>query len=85
MIRLPKRRPDLNPLDFTMWKQITSTMRKEEEKWPRDKKVSVAAFEARLEQTARGISARAINSALGSMKRRCASVIANDGSWVKGD
>ena len=60
-------------------------VRAEEKTWPRDRVESEVAFEARLERTARSIPAAAIKKALGDMKRRCKSVIANEGDWVTGD
>ena len=60
-------------------------MRAEEKTWPRSRTETEAAFEARLERTARSIPQAAIKKALGSMKRRIQSVIANKGDWVTGD
>ena len=53
--------------------------------WPRTKTESDADFTARLKRAAKGLPQTFIDKALGSMKRRCQSVINNKGDWVTDD
>ncbi|CAJ1422967.1 unnamed protein product [Effrenium voratum] len=77
---LPKRSPDLNPLDFSLWAAVNKKMREKESKWPTSKRETRAAYLARLRRTALGLSNDYINSIVGAMAGRVQQVLAAGGS-----
>ena len=72
---LPKRSPDLNPLDFRIWHEVNRRMRATEQKWKAGKKESREQYLARLSRTAKSIPAPFVKSAVGDLTRRCKLVI----------
>ena len=72
---LPKRSPDLNPLDYRIWHEVNRRMRATEQKWKPGKKESREQYLARLSRTAKGIPATFVKSAVGDLSRRCKLVI----------
>ena len=68
---LPKRSPDLMPLDFSFWKNLNTRMRAQEKDWPDSKKETRAQYLARLRRTALATPADFINSIMGAMHKRC--------------
>ena len=85
ILKQPKYRPDLQPLDFSLWNEIDSRMAKEEEAWPATKHESKVEFKARLKRTALGLDADVINKAMASMKRRTKELDEKNGAWIRGD
>jgi hypothetical protein len=67
---LPKRSPDLNPLDFSFWAEVNRRMRKQEASWPSAKKEKRDVFLRRLRRTAKNISPEFINKIIGNLPRR---------------
>ena len=72
---LPKRSPDLNPLDFRIWHEVNRRMRATEQKWTAAKKETRDQYVARLGRTARSIPKSFVKSAVGDLARRCKLVI----------
>ena len=76
---MPKRSPDLNPLDYSVWAEVNRRMRKQEATWPSTKKKSRDVYLARLRRTAFNLPPTYINKVMGSMAKRCAQVIKSMG------
>ena len=68
---IPKRPPDLNVLDYSIWAEVERRLRIQEKAWPLAKRESRAQFERRLDQTALRLPATYINDAIGSLEKRC--------------
>ncbi len=71
---LPKRSPDLNVLDYTLWSEIIRRMRAQERSFRKSKKETKEEFKKRLRKTAMGLPASLVNAAVGSMTRRCRTI-----------
>ena len=67
---LPKRSPDLNVLDYSLWSQITTRMREQEKHWPKDFKESREEYKARLRRTALGLPRSVVGKAMADIERR---------------
>lgn len=78
---LPKRSPDLNPLDFSFWAMVNKKMRKTEAKWPKAKRETRAAYLARLKRTAQSMSSQYITNIVGALAGRVQQVIEAGGSY----
>ena len=72
LLRIPRRSPDLNVLDYFVWSEVERRMRQQEATWAATKRETRAAFIQRLRRTALRLSPAAINKAVGDMPRRCA-------------
>ena len=72
---LPPRSPDLNVLDYSLWAFINRAMRKQERKFPANKKETEAEFKARLRKTALGLPSSLVTKCLGDMRRRCREIL----------
>ena len=70
-MKVPKRSPDLNVLDYRLWADITRRMRQQERSWPASKTESRDAYKARLRRTALRTSPTFVKKAVQDMKRRC--------------
>ena len=68
---LPKRSPDLMPLDFAFWKYLNMRMRKQEKDWHDTRKETRAQYLARLRRTALATPAEFIRRIMGAMHKRC--------------
>ena len=68
---LPKRSPDLNPLDFSLWAEISRRMRKQEAGWSERKKESRAKYVQRLKRTAMNLPQSYIENIIGDLHKRC--------------
>lgn len=71
VLPLPKRSPDLNPLDYSFWSTVNTRMRNQERRYTEEFKESRAAFVARLRRTVLRVSPKVLNPMIRSMKRRC--------------
>lgn len=69
--RIPKRSPDLNVLDFSIWSEINKRMRRQEERFPEDKVETRGQYLARLRRTAMRLPRRFITSCIRNMQHRC--------------
>lgn len=67
---IPKRSPDLNPLDFGVWKEVSRRMREQEQHWPEKKTETREAYLKRLSRTARALPAKFINACIADLRRR---------------
>lgn len=79
VLDLPRRSPDLNPLDYGFWAEVNRRMRKQERSFPKKKQESRSDFINRLKRTATRISAVYLQALVHSMKRRCVAVEASKG------
>ena len=68
---IPKRSPDLNPLDFSVWSAINKAMRTKEESFPKDKKETRKVYLKRLRRTALRLKPAYMKKCIGDMRRRC--------------
>ena len=80
---LPRRSPDLNVLDYSLWALIGKEMRKQEVDFPKGFKETMDAFKVRLRKTAMGLPTRVVKNCVGDMKWRCRLVAASDGGLIK--
>lgn len=85
VIPLPKRRPDLMPMDFHFHSAVHRAMLEQETDWPEGQKETRAAFQTRLLATYASVSTGQIRSACGNMKKRVAAVINAHGGWIPRD
>ena len=79
---LPKRGPDLNVLDYSLWAYINTKMREQEKAFPANKKESVKQFKERLRRTALSIPARVVPKAVNDMHARVRKVFDADGGHI---
>ena len=79
---LPKRGPDLNVLDYSLWAYINTKMREQEKAFPANKKESVKQFKDRLRRTALIIPARVVRKAVNDMHARVRKVFDADGGHI---
>ena len=85
VIRQPRYRPDLQPLDYSLWNAIDDLMAEEERTWPKGFHEEYVDFRARLKQKAFSLDAPTVNDAMASMKRRCVQLDRTGGQWTEKD
>ena len=68
---IPKRSPQLNVLDYSVWAEINRRMRAQEVRWSSGKRESRAEYLTRLRRTAKRLPANFINKSIRNMKVRC--------------
>ena len=78
-LSLPRRSPDLNPLDYSVWAQINRKMRAQEAKFSKTKKETRAEFLRRLRRCAMGLSSDYVNETIGDLRSRCQKLVAAKG------
>lgn len=71
VLKIPKRSPDLNVLDFAIWSEVERRMRLLERKWPAEKRETREAFGKRLDRTAKNLPEAFINKSVGHLHERC--------------
>ena len=74
-IEFPTYSPDMNPCDFSLWREVENRM----EKRRAPKNETAEEFKARLRQIALGIPERVIRKMLGDMKPRIENIYQNNG------
>lgn len=79
VLELPRRSPDLNPLDYGFWAEVNRRMRLQERRFSKNKYESRAAFIVRLRRTATRMPSTYCASLVKSMRRRCKAVEAARG------
>lgn len=79
---LPKRSPDCNPLDYSIWKEINDRMRAKEESFAAGFKESEEAFLKRLRHTAMNLPQSLVTKVVGDMSRRMKELVDNKGGLV---
>ena len=67
---LPRRSPDLNVLDYTLWHEINTRMRQQEANMGVNRKESVEAFKTRLRRVALTLPRGVVEKAVKDMRRR---------------
>ena len=77
---LPKRSPDLNPLDFSFWAAVNKRMRQQEKDWPKSRRESRTQFLSRLRRTAMRMPSAYVTRIIGALERRCQQVEKAQGS-----
>ena len=82
-LSLPKRSPDLNPLDYGLWHAINVEMKKQENMMRKNKKETTAAYMARLRRTALSLPAPLVKSTVMSMYKRIRLVVQAKGGLIK--
>ena len=82
---LPKRSPDMNPLDFSFWAELNKRMRAQERSWPDAKRETREQFLGRLRRTAMKMPSEYISKIVGALKGRCQQVLdAKGGHFPEG-
>ena len=71
VLALPKRSPDLNVMDYAIWKAINRKMRAQERRMKRSTRESRNDYIKRLARAAKSLSSAFIQKACMNMKRRC--------------
>ena len=68
---IPKRSPQLNVLDFSVWSEINTRMRKQERRFPHNKKETRDQYLARLRRTATRLPEKFFKKSIMNLKVRC--------------
>lgn len=68
---IPKRSPQLNVCDYSLWQEVNSRMRRQEKAWRPSKKENRTEYLRRLRRTAMRLPAAFINASIKDMRRRC--------------
>ena len=79
---LPRRSPDLNVLDYSLWREINVRMRKQEAAFPKNHKESPVQFKDPLKKVALGLPAPLVRRAVGDLRRRLREVKAAKGGLI---
>lgn len=79
VFELPKRSPDLNPLDYGFWEAVNKRLRRQEKLFAANKKEEPEEFVARLRRTTMRMPPQVLGPLIKSMKRRCVAVKAARG------
>ena len=69
-MEFPKRSPDLNPLDYSIWSEVNRRMRAQEKRFRPSFRETSVAYKARLRRTAMNLSEPFLRSVVACMKRR---------------
>ena len=83
VLEIPRRSPDLNVLDYAVWKEVNKRLRKQEQKWPSHKRETRIQHRSRLHRTAKNLPAAFINSSVEDMRRRCGRLLAAKGGFFQ--
>lgn len=78
---LPKRSPDLNPLDFSFWSEVNKKMRATERNWPKSKRETRKAYLSRLRRAAFSLSGDYITNIMGALEGRVQQLKAAKGNY----
>ena len=73
-LRLPKRSPDLNPLDYSFWAHVNCRLRAQESRFSKSKTQTREQFITRLRRTIIRVSPKVLEPMVKSMKRCCVAV-----------
>ena len=79
VLPLPKRSPDLNPLDYGFWDCVNRRLREQESRFQTRKKETPQQFTARLRRTIMRTPKEVLTPMVESMKRRCVALKACGG------
>lgn len=78
-VDLPRRSPDLNPLDYSLWHAINKAMREQEKRMRKNKKESKETYMKRLRKTALSLSPTSVRNAVMDMHKRVRQVVKAEG------
>jgi hypothetical protein len=81
--KIPNRSPQLNVLDYAIWARINQRMRKQELRWPVNKKETRQEYLARLRRTAKRLPPKFINKSIMNMKARCQRLFKAEGGQIE--
>ena len=85
VLTIPKRSPDLNVLDFSIWSTVERLLRKQERSMKHDKHETREAFIKRLDRTAKNLPTITVEEAIGDLRKRCQLLLkAKGGLFVEG-
>ena len=70
VFEIPCRSPDLNPLDYAIWAEVSKRMRRQEVNW-QNKQERRDEYLARLKKTAQGLQRAFVDRVIGNMAVRC--------------
>ena len=82
LFAIPKRSPDLNVLDYAIWRVVNRRMRAQERKFPVSKRETRLGYIARLRRAASRIPSSTIDKAIGQMKARCIAISLHKGHQI---
>ena len=71
VLELPKRSPDLNPLDYAFWSHVNDRLRSQEEKFGGAYTETRSQFVKRLRRTILRTRPQVLGGMISNMKRRC--------------
>ena len=71
VFEIPKRSPDLSVCDYALWKAVTRRMRRQETKFPKNRRETREQYITRLRQAATSLPRPLINKSIAEMRRRC--------------
>jgi hypothetical protein len=80
-VRWPRYSPDLNPLDFSLWENVSERMKTSDPKG----RESVSHFKSRLRRTALRTSPVAVRKMVASMRSRARAIYEADGNDIARD
>ena len=80
---LPRRSPDLNVLDYSLWALINKKMREQEASFPKSFVETQEQFKARLRKTAMSLPTSLVKKRVGDMQRRCRLINEAGGGLIK--
>lgn len=79
---LPKRSPDCNPLDYSLWHEINVRMREQERGFKKNFKESREAYLKRLRRVALTLPPSVVKKAVRDMKRRVQELVDKKGGLI---
>ena len=71
VLEIPKRSPDLNPLDYAFWSEVNKRLRTQEAKFADNYTETRCSFARRLRRTILRIGPGTLRPMVSNMKRRC--------------
>ena len=71
VFQIPKRSPDLNVMDYAIWRPINRKMRLQERRFHVSKRETRAEYISRLRRVALNLPRKTIEKAVAQMKTRC--------------
>ena len=80
-VAFPKYSPDLNPLGYFVWAEVSRRMASQSP----PARESQIAYKSRLRKTAMGIPASTIRAVVGKMKAKAAEVVKSKGGRIQSD
>lgn len=79
---LPKRSPDCNPLDYSLWRAINNRMRSQEKAFSKTFKETKPQYLQRLRGVAMSLPTSVVKKAVGDMRRRVKELVDKKGGLI---